>query len=52
MEDAKNYMWKVVGRRGERQIIRVNLNSEERERDGANLQDTRKGTRSAARPRI
>ena len=51
-EEAKNCCWKVVGRRGERRIVRVTLGRDEGSRDRSHLQNGRKGTRSSNRDRM
>ena len=48
-EEAKNFMWRVVGRRGERRLVRTNKQREERTEDRPPRQDARRGTRSATR---
>ena len=48
-EESKNFTWKVVGRRGERRLVRASRQQEERTEDRSHRQDARRGTRSASR---
>ena len=48
-EESKNFTWKVVGRRGERRLVRASRQQEERTEDRSHRQDARRGTRSTSR---
>lgn len=51
-EEKKNFLWKVVGRRGERRIVRTSVNQEGREKDWSRQPDGRMGTRSVNKEKV
>ena len=51
-EEKKNFLWKVVGRRGERRIVRTSVNQEWREKDWSRQPDGRMGTRSVNKEKV